>query len=91
MWLLVLVIYTVMSVLSCMLMAYDKRASVRSPRSRVRESTLHWVELLGGWPGALMAQWVFRHKTHKRSYRIMLWMIVVLHLLGWAAWLIWLR
>jgi uncharacterized membrane protein YsdA (DUF1294 family) len=48
----------------------------------VPESTLHLMELLGGWPGALAGQRVFRHKSRKRSYRITLWLIVVLHVLA---------
>jgi uncharacterized membrane protein YsdA (DUF1294 family) len=35
----------------------------------VRESTLHWLALVGGWPGAMLAQRAFRHKTHKKSFR----------------------
>lgn len=36
---------------------------------RVSERMLHTFELLGGWPGALLAQRRFRHKTAKFSYR----------------------
>jgi uncharacterized membrane protein YsdA (DUF1294 family) len=44
---------------------------------------LHASELLGGWPGALVAQQVFRHKTRKLSYQSAFWLIVTLHLLFW--------
>lgn len=33
----------------------DKRAALREGR-RVREDTLHFLGLIGGWPGALIAQ-----------------------------------
>jgi uncharacterized membrane protein YsdA (DUF1294 family) len=46
---------------------------------RTRESTLHLVELLGGWPGAFFAQRVLRHKISKLSYQLKFWMIVALH------------
>lgn len=38
-------------------------------RWRTPENTLHVAELLGGWPGALVAQQLFRHKTRKISYQ----------------------
>jgi uncharacterized membrane protein YsdA (DUF1294 family) len=44
------------------------------------------MELVGGWPGALLAQQVFRHKTRKLSYQVVFWTIVVLHAVGWFLW-----
>ncbi len=48
------------------------------------------LELIGGWPGAFLAQRVFRHKISKRSYQVEFWIIVLLHqflaldsLFGW--------
>lgn len=62
----------------------DKRAAKKGTR-RISERTLHTMELLGGWPGALVGQRIFRHKTQKTSYRIAMWTIIGLHLagLGW--------
>lgn len=48
------------------------------------EKVLHATEILGGWPGALLAQQVFRHKTRKVSYQLMFWLIVTLHELFWV-------
>ena len=31
---------------------------------------------VGGWPGAIVAQQLFRHKTAKRSFRIRFWLSV---------------
>ncbi|MFP5341147.1 MAG: DUF1294 domain-containing protein, partial [Gammaproteobacteria bacterium] len=42
-----------------------------------------FFELAGGWPGALVAQQVFRHKTRKLSYQLTFWLIVVLHQAFW--------
>ncbi len=46
---------------------------------RIPESTLHLLELLGGWPGAFLAQRIFRHKTSKLSYQGVFWGIVILY------------
>ena len=46
------------------------KAAARSQRWRTRESTLHALALLGGWPGALLAQRVLRHKSRKTSFLV---------------------
>jgi uncharacterized membrane protein YsdA (DUF1294 family) len=46
---------------------------------RTPESTLHLAELLGGWPGAFLAQRILRHKISKTSYQVKYSLIVVLH------------
>jgi len=64
----------------------DKRRAVRGER-RVSENTLHLLALIGGWPGALIASSCFRHKTQKLSFRLVLFVIVALHAVGW--WFAW--
>lgn len=56
----------------------DKR-SAQKGRWRTPESQLQLVALLGGWPGALVAQQVFRHKTRKLPFQLLFWLIVLLH------------
>ena len=46
---------------------------------RVPESNLHILELMGGWPAAFLAQRWLRHKSSKSSYKVVFWLIVVLH------------
>ncbi|MDD0843458.1 DUF1294 domain-containing protein [Pseudomonas sp. Gutcm_11s] len=60
----------------------DKQ-SAQKGRWRTPENSLHIAELVGGWPGALMAQQVFRHKTRKASFQLVFWAIVVLHQAFW--------
>lgn len=47
---------------------------------RVPERILHWLELVGGWSGALLAQQLFRHKTQKVAFGLLFWSIVAIHL-----------
>jgi uncharacterized membrane protein YsdA (DUF1294 family) len=74
--------YGVMSALAFGLYGYDKRQA-RNDAQRMPEKVLHGVELFGGWPGALLAQQAFRHKTRKVSYQVVFWLIVLLHELFW--------
>lgn len=50
---------------------------------RIRESTLLSLDLLGGWPGAFLAQRAYRHKISKRSYQARFWAVVIVH--EWVA------
>ncbi|HBB99470.1 DUF1294 domain-containing protein [Stutzerimonas kunmingensis] len=77
-----LAIYAVASLLTFVLYWRDKHSALKD-RWRTPETTLHFFELVGGWPGALVAQQVFRHKTRKLSYQLAFWLIVVLHQAFW--------
>lgn len=57
----------------------DKSAAVRGDW-RIKESTLHLFEVLGGWPGALLAQRRLHHKNRKVSYQIEFFLLVILDL-----------
>jgi uncharacterized membrane protein YsdA (DUF1294 family)/cold shock CspA family protein len=59
-----------------LLYAHDKTRA-RSRRHRISESTLHFFELIGGWPGAFLAQRRLRHKCAKTGYQIAFWLIVL--------------
>jgi uncharacterized membrane protein YsdA (DUF1294 family) len=83
---LIVLVYVVASLITFVVYGWDKRRSVRGGR-RVPEQTLHILELLGGWPGALIAQRYFRHKWKKGSYMLAFWTIVVVHITAWALWL----
>jgi uncharacterized membrane protein YsdA (DUF1294 family) len=72
--------YAAASVVAFAAYGLDKAAARRSA-PRVPEQTLHLVDLAGGWPGALIAQQLFRHKTRKRSFRRAFWATVVVNVL----------
>lgn len=63
--------------------ALDKRRAVNGG-SRLRERTLHLLALLGGWPGAHAGRWLLRHKTRKRGFSFVLWLITLLHAAAWC-------
>ena len=56
----------------------DKRRA-EAGEWRVPESTLQFLGLLGGWPGAFLAQRAFHHKISKVSFQIVFWLIVLLY------------
>ena len=74
--------YPLLSLAAFALYGYDKKQA-RDQGQRVPEKVLHAVEVAGGWPGALVAQQVFRHKTRKVSYQLVFWLIVAVHQLFW--------
>ncbi|KRB37590.1 DUF1294 domain-containing protein [Microbacterium sp. Root180] len=79
-------LYGAVSILTFAVYGSDKRAARRSTR-RVPEDNLLTLGLIGGWPGAVVAQQVFRHKTRKRSFRRAFWGTVVANVLVLAAFL----
>ncbi|GAC1033607.1 hypothetical protein thsps21_44360 [Pseudomonas sp. No.21] len=83
-WQLLALIYLAMSLVCFIAYWRDKRSAVAGAQ-RTPESRLHLYELLGGWPGGLLAQRLIRHKNRKLPYQVKFWSIVVLHLgvLGW--------
>lgn len=74
-----LVVVVVMSLACFIAYGLDKRQAANGGR-RVSERTLHLLALLGGWPGALIGQRQFRHKTQKLTFRVVFWLVVVLHI-----------
>lgn len=71
--------YLLLSCLSYILYALDKVAAGKG-RQRTPEATLHLVDLLGGWPGALIAQQQYRHKTVKASFQSVFWFTVLINI-----------
>nr|WP_056164353.1 DUF1294 domain-containing protein [Leifsonia sp. Leaf325] len=76
-------LYVAGSVLSFVLYGVDKGAAVAG-RRRIPEATLHLVAVLGGWPGAVVGQTVFRHKTQKASFRLRFWATVIVNVIAFV-------
>jgi uncharacterized membrane protein YsdA (DUF1294 family) len=80
----ILPVYLVASILSFLLYRADKTAALRG-RWRIPEANFHLLALLGGWPGALLAQRMFRHKNRKPEFQAFFWFTVITNLVGLAA------
>ena len=65
----------VMSVFAVIAFAIDKNSAIHH-RRRIPEKRLHLLELLGGWPGAIIAACMFRHKIRKASYVMTMCVVV---------------
>lgn len=75
--------YLGLSLLTFLVYAMDKAAAQKGAW-RTSEQTLHGLALLGGWPGALIAQQVLRHKSSKQAFRAVFWCTVVLNVVGFV-------
>ena len=78
-----LIVYGVASLACFAGYGLDKRAARRS-QWRVSETILLLVGLVGGWPGAIIGQEVFRHKTQKVAFRTLFWMSVAINIAGFV-------
>jgi uncharacterized membrane protein YsdA (DUF1294 family)/cold shock CspA family protein len=70
----------------------DDKTRAQQGWQRRSESSLHFVDFIGGWPGGFLAQRQFRHKTAKASFQRVFRGTLLLHeavaldcLLGWPA------
>lgn len=80
----VFAIYGGVSIVSFALYWQDKRAAIAGTW-RVPEEQLHLLGLVGGWPGGIVAQNLFRHKTKKERFARYFWFTVALNVLAFVA------
>lgn len=81
-----LVWYFLASLATFAAFALDK-SRARRAESRIPERTLHLLEALGGWPGALAAMIFIRHKNRKPRF----WIVTALIAAAHVAVLVWWR
>ena len=68
----------IISAITFRMYAHDKQQATANGW-RVPEASLCLAELLGGWPGAVLAQRRLRHKCSKDFYQAAFWGIVASH------------
>jgi uncharacterized membrane protein YsdA (DUF1294 family)/cold shock CspA family protein len=81
--LVLVVAYPAASLIAFVAYAIDKSAA-RRRTWRTPESTLHLLAVVGGWPGALLAQQLLRHKSTKAEFRTVFWGTVLLNVAGFV-------
>ncbi len=72
-------VYLLTSALAFLAYGLDKAAAIGG-NWRIPEVFLHLLGLAGGWPGALLARRVFRHKVRKTSFQIAFWTVAGLNI-----------
>ena len=73
------IVYGVASMGSVIGYWIDKNAAIQKSW-RISETVLLLLGLVGGWPGAILAQELFRHKTRKGTFRYLFWMTVAINM-----------
>ncbi len=73
------------SIFTYLVYSFDKLAALNG-RQRTPEATLHMLSILGGWPGAALAQKILRHKSSKRKFQSVFWGTIIINL-SFCAWL----
>ena len=75
--------YIAISLLTFIFYYYDKSAAKKGTW-RTSESSLHILSLIGGWPGAIIAQQKLRHKSKKQSFLYMFWATAFINFCAFA-------
>jgi uncharacterized membrane protein YsdA (DUF1294 family) len=65
--------------------ALDQSATINGCR-RTPEKTLNVLDLVGGWPGGLLAQQLLRHKCSKARFLAVFWFTVAANITVLIAW-----
>ena len=60
-------------------MLWTKKLALDKTNNRIPENTLHVLAVIGGWAGALVARFLFRHKTQKQPFVQIFWVTVALN------------
>ena len=69
----------IINLITFIVFGVDKRAAIKK-RSRIRVSTLLTLSFVGGSLGGLIAMYLFRHKTKKLQFTLLLTLKLILHI-----------
>lgn len=83
-------VYLAMSAVTFTAFALDKHRARRG-EWRIPEKTLLILALCCGWPGAMAAMKLVRHKTKTRKFVVGVPVMAGVHLAvwGWVGWMVW--
>ncbi len=76
--------YVALSIVCFFMYAFDK-AAAKAGAWRISEASLHAFSLAGGWPGALIAQKLLRHKSSKAEFQFVFWFTVFANVAAFVA------
>lgn len=79
------IVSVIASIIAFAAYAVDKARASRSAW-RIPEANLHLIALCGGWPGALTAQHLLRHKNRKPEFQVTFWGTVALNIGAVSLW-----
>ncbi|MBQ0729101.1 MAG: DUF1294 domain-containing protein [Oleispira antarctica] len=79
--------YFIASAFTFLMYGLDKLLAVKK-RQRVSEKALHFLALIGGWPGAYIGQQIFRHKISKWSFLRKYFLMVFINIIALSVYLI---
>lgn len=71
-------LYFTSSIITFLVYAIDK-SKAQNKRWRIPESNLHFLGLIGGWPGAFIAQKTLHHKSKKEEFQAVFWCTVFIN------------
>ncbi len=75
----ILILYLLLSLITFFLYWRDK-IKAKNDKWRTPEKRLHFFSLVGGWPGALIAQRWLHHKSRKLSFLSLFYVTVILNI-----------
>lgn len=76
--------FLLINMLTLVMYGADKMAARKGMR-RVPEATLLVFGVTGGWPGAIVGQQLFRHKTQKQPFKTYFFLSIVVSITVMAA------
>ncbi len=76
--------FLLINMLTLVMYGADKMAARKGMR-RVPEATLLVFGVTGGWPGAIVGQQLFRHKTQKQPFKTYFFLSIVFSIAVMAA------
>lgn len=79
----------ILSILTVALYSYDKKAAAAGER-RIPDASFHIASLLGGWPGALFARPMLRHKIRQDRFKVFFWASIVINFCALYTLILWL-